>query len=108
MLEAMAALPDALIHATVVRGTVRAIVPDAPPAALAGAVQRLARHARGFSAERLPPVVWPIADAARADRVMSSEMAASERVRDELLRRVKDTFDPMHLLNPGIMGEAIA
>jgi glycolate oxidase FAD binding subunit len=108
MLEAMEALPDALIHATVARGTVRAIVPDAPPAALAGAVQRLARHARGFSAERLPPVVWAIADAARAERAMSSEMAASERVRDELLRRVKDTFDPMHLLNPGIMGEAIA
>ena len=108
MLQAMSALPDALVHATVVRGTVRAIVPNAPPAALAGAVQRLARNARGFSAERLPPVVWPIADAARAERDMSSEMAASERVRDELLRRVKDTFDPMHLLNPGILGEAIA
>lgn len=108
MLEAMTALPDALIHASVGRGTVRAVVPDAPPAALAGAVQRLARHARGFSAERLPPHVWPIADAALAERKMSSERADSERVRDELLRRVKDTYDPMHLLNPGIMGEAIA
>lgn len=108
MLEAMAALPGALIHASVGGGTVRAIVPDAPPAALAGAVQRLARHARGFSAERLPPLVWPIADAAWAERKMSSERADSERVRDELLRRVKDTYDPMHLLNPGIMGEAIS
>lgn len=108
MLEALTALPDALVHASVGRGTVRAIVPDAPPAAFAGAVQRLARHARGFSAERLPSLVWPIADACRAERKMSSEKADSERVRGELLRRVKDTYDPMHLLNPGIMGEAIA
>lgn len=108
MVDAMAALPDVLVHGSVGRGTVRAIVPDAPPAALAGAVQRLARHARGFSAERLPPLVWAIADATWAERPMSGEKADSVRVRNELLRRVKDAYDPLHLLNPGIMGEAIA
>ena len=102
-----AAAPDALVHATVGRGSVRAIVED-PATWPAAAIRTLAAAAPGFVAERLPAALWAEADRARATRVMPDDVAAAERVRHALLRRVKDTYDPMRLLNPGILGEGIA
>jgi glycolate oxidase FAD binding subunit len=108
MREAVAAIPGALVHGSPGRGTVRAILPDAPQSLLEDVLRDLARHSRPFIAERLPPALWPVADKLIARRPVSDETTASHRVRAALMRRVKDTYDPMHLLNPGILGEAIA
>jgi FAD/FMN-containing dehydrogenase len=44
--------------------------------------------------ERLPAGLW-------------AELAPSP-VRDRLSRSVKERFDPAHVLNPGVLGEALA
>jgi glycolate oxidase FAD binding subunit len=83
--------PHTLLHATVARGVVRCIVP------LTEGVTEIVR--RSFStpstvtrgAERLPAELWPLCPA----RMIDSRLA----------RRVKSTFDPSHVLNPGILGE---
>ena len=83
--------PHALLHATVSRGTVRCIIP------LINDVPEILR--RGFSApstttrvaERLPSDLWPLCPA----RMIDSRLA----------QRVKRTFDPARILNPGILGD---
>jgi FAD/FMN-containing dehydrogenase len=87
---------------------VRAILPGPSRAALAQTLSALAHAPRGCTAERLPAELWPEADRLIAARSMPDDEAQSRLVRAALLRRVKDTYDPMHLLNPGILGEAIA
>jgi glycolate oxidase FAD binding subunit len=83
--------PHALVHATVARGMVRCIIP------LINDVPELLR--RGFStpstvtrvAERLPRELWP--------------MCPTRLIDSRLSQRVKSTFDPSYVLNPGILGE---
>lgn len=91
----------ALVHASVGRGVVRVIVPSPPAGELATVLHRLAR-AGTLVIERLPPGVW----SAVADIPLGSR--PDEQGLRTLQRRVKDAYDPMHLLNPGILGEAIA
>lgn len=87
------ALPNALAHASLGRGIVRSIVPyddeDEIAPWLAGVAS--APGARIF--ERLPASSW--------------RMAASGAAGDRLSRRIKQTFDPHGVLNPGILGETI-
>jgi len=83
--------PHALIHAAVARGVVRCIIP------LINDVPEMLR--RGFStpstvtrvAERLPRELWPMCPV----RMMDSRLS----------QRIKSTFDPSYVLNPGILGE---
>jgi hypothetical protein len=83
--------PHALIHATVARGFVRCIIP------LINDVPEMLR--RGFStpstvtriAERLPRELWP--------------MCPTRMIDSRLSQRIKRTFDPSYVLNPGILGE---
>jgi glycolate dehydrogenase FAD-binding subunit len=85
-------LRGVMAHATVGRGIVRVIVPRTDVAALERALWATRVDARIF--ERLPASLWPtLAPSPTADR---------------LSRRVKDSFDPHHLLNPGILGEEAA
>jgi glycolate oxidase FAD binding subunit len=84
--------PGTLLHATAARGVVRCIVPLAN-----GAPEILRRSLSTPStvtrvAERLPADLWPIFPARAIDSRLS--------------RRVKTTFDPSHILNPGILGDA--
>ncbi len=105
---ACAPFADALVHASVARGIVRAIIPNPGSAPLAAAIAGDAAHTReiagvvephatGFAGtcipERLPPWLWG-AVGARA-------------MRDPLSRRVRRAFDPAHVLNPGVLGEEI-
>jgi FAD/FMN-containing dehydrogenase len=97
---ATAPLPHVFLHATIGRGLVRAIVPDAPSSELAGAMERI-RLAGTVAIERFPAALWPaILESPRASE-------PDDAVRQALLRRVKDAYDPMHLLNPGLLGAGI-
>jgi glycolate oxidase FAD binding subunit len=99
-----AAVPEALVHASLGRGTVRAIVPDAANRLDANAIRAVAALP-GAAAERLPAELWPAFDSARESRPRGE---SASRILTALRRRVKDTYDPRHLLNPGILGERIA
>jgi glycolate oxidase FAD binding subunit len=82
-------VPGVLAHATVGRGTVRVIIPAADATALERALWATRIDARIF--ERLPASLWPT--------------LAPPPTADPLSRRIKRSFDPNHLLNPGILGE---
>jgi glycolate oxidase FAD binding subunit len=79
-------------HATLGRGVVRCILPAArageESAALRGIIHEL-RSSGSRIAERLPVPLW---------RELSSPIA------DPLSTRVRETFDPDRVLNPGILG----
>jgi glycolate oxidase FAD binding subunit len=107
---ASAPFPEALVHASVDRGIVRAIIPEPASAPLAAAIARDAaqpldatgerKAPDGTSSftgtcipERLPPWLWGAVGA--------------RGMRDALSRRVRRAFDPSHVLNPGILGEEI-
>ena len=86
--EATAGVLDAMLIASIGRGIVRCVLPgDARDAA-----RRLARCDATVIFERLPADLW-------------SELAPLP-VSDRLSRGVKDRFDPAHVLNPGVLGEA--
>jgi glycolate oxidase FAD binding subunit len=95
--ECCAGSPDALIHASLERGVVRAIIPAADTGTLARVLRIEERPSGGplfrgrRIAERLPAPLW------------SAEPAPE--VTNRLARRVRIAFDPWHLLNPGILGE---
>jgi glycolate oxidase FAD binding subunit len=87
--EATAGATDALLIASVGRGSVRCILPgDAHDAA-----RQLARCDATVIFERLPAELW-------------SEIAPSP-VSDRLSRSVKARFDPSRILNPGLLGEDV-
>jgi hypothetical protein len=96
-IESCAASPEALIHASLERGVVRAIIPATDTGTLARVLHTEGRPSGGRTfegrriAERLPARLW------------SAEPAPG--VTDRLARRVRVAFDPWHLLNPGILGE---
>lgn len=96
-----------LVHATIGRGVVRAIVPEPEARLTPDALQGLA-GSPGFIAERLPAPWWQSVDTARSSRPLPDDALRMARTRDRLQRRIKDAYDPMHLLNPGLFGEAIA
>lgn len=98
---AVAPLPRAFLHASIGRGLVRAILADAPSSELAGAMERL-RLAGTVAIERVPAALWP----ALLEGRLASE--PDDPVRQGLLRRVKDAYDPLHLLNPGLLGAGIS
>lgn len=81
----------ALVHASVGRGIARCIL----PAGDAGSLDRLLAEARRYSGtviyERLPAATWEEAGAAAAA--------------DRLSLGIKAGFDPMNVLNPGILGD---
>lgn len=84
--EAVAGAEGALLIASIGRGIVRCIVPEAAH----DAARRLASCDATVIFERLPAGLW-------------SELAPSP-VNDRLSRSVKDRFDPSHVLNPGLLG----
>lgn len=87
--EAVASAGGSLLIASVGRGIIRCIIPrDAHDAA-----RQLVRCDATVIFERLPADLW-------------SELAPSP-VSDRLSRGVKDRFDPSHVLNPGVLGEAV-
>jgi glycolate oxidase FAD binding subunit len=88
---AVADRPDALLHATVERGVVRCMLPDADAAWLPRLAAALPPNVRRV-AERLPDAAWP--------------SFAPGTANDVLARRLREAFDPARVLNPGILGEA--
>src|SRR5581483_2739985 len=85
------ACPGTLLHARPVRGVVRCIVPrsDASAASLTRLLSGVAMSTR--IGERLPAALW----AAWIPPATSNPLS----------RRIKATFDPSNVLNPGILGE---
>lgn len=81
----------ALAHATVGRGVVRAICPSAIGAPFDAWRSRIGRCEGTHIFERLPAPAWHDVPC---------------RVNDPISRAVRAAFDPAHLLNPGILGEA--
>jgi glycolate oxidase subunit GlcD len=92
------ALPDGtMLHSTPSRGVIRCIVPHHALGELRHAVGRARRHPSApltWIWEKLPADQW-------------SALAPSPVV-TTLARRVRDAFDPAHILNRGIFGEVTA
>ena len=92
-------LPGSWVHASVGRGIARLAAPaSTDPSALAAAFAPGSFSAGGEPGtvifERLPAALWPTL----------SPSALPRGTAGELMRKVKDAYDPHHLLNPGIMG----
>jgi FAD/FMN-containing dehydrogenase len=90
--EATSDAPGALVHATVGRGVVRCILPYDRPEELSHFLKVAASFPGTRIFERLPAAAW------------RSGAAPSAAV-DRLSRGVKRSFDPMNILNPGVLGE---
>ncbi|HVF39351.1 MAG TPA: FAD-binding protein [Gemmatimonadaceae bacterium] len=83
-------IDGAMAHARAGLGMVRCIIPQAH--ATEDLLQRLSQATSGSTViyERLPAAIW--------DRISPSIVG------DRLSQRVKHAFDPLNILNPGIMG----
>jgi glycolate oxidase FAD binding subunit len=91
-LSATRACDGALVHASVVRGVVRAILPTGEATVVRSALAAPFGGTR--IAERLPEELW------------ASWLAGGRgAVHDRLSRGVRAAFDPAHVLNPGILSE---
>jgi glycolate oxidase FAD binding subunit len=98
--------PDALVHAAPLRGVARCIVPDVSTARAGGR-----GHARVGVQERLARALTAPFDGTRIfERVPAGiwRSFAPTAVPDRLSQGVKAAFDPLCLLNPGILGECPA
>ncbi|MDQ6888093.1 MAG: FAD-binding protein [Gemmatimonadota bacterium] len=80
-----------LLHAAVARGVARCIVPATSEGTLDALFHRVEKVTCSRIAERLPPSHW-------------HRMASAAG--DPLSRRTKQSFDPLNILNPGILGES--
>jgi glycolate oxidase FAD binding subunit len=89
--EAAAVAPGALLHASVGRGIARCIIPGSDPDDITPFVAAASNFHGTTIPERLPARSW-------------SAMAWAP-VSDDLSRGVKRSFDPVFILNPGILGE---
>ncbi|MGH7633028.1 MAG: FAD-binding oxidoreductase [Gemmatimonadaceae bacterium] len=78
-----------LMHGTVDRGVVRCIVPAPSPEAVDRAIAACATLPGTVIFERLPDLAWP---------------HVPHALRGRLASRVRQTFDPDGILNPGILG----
>ncbi|MEJ7813297.1 MAG: FAD-binding oxidoreductase [Gemmatimonadaceae bacterium] len=97
----------ALMHATVGRGLVRCVVPPGDDDVLERLTARDASLGGSRMVERVPAHLWHrMAQSLRVPAEGETTRPAAGRWR--LMRGVKDAYDPAHVLNPGIMGEAIA
>lgn len=83
--------PAAFVHATIDSGIARCIVPAGDHEAVEHLLQAAARFDGTVIFERLPEEAW--------------ERAGPPPAADPLSRGVKQRFDPMNVLNPGIFGE---
>ena len=81
----------AFVHATIGRGIARCIIPAADEAAVDRLLDAAARFDGTVIFERLPEIAW----------VRTAQRSGSDR----LSRGIKQRFDPMNVLNPGILGE---
>lgn len=90
--SAAAMAPGTLVHACVVRGIARVIVPTGDGNGLAGALGVLADAPHVVASERLPGEWW--------SRLRPRKMDTP------LNRRVRAAFNPHRLLNPGVLGDA--
>jgi len=79
----------ALMHASIARGTVRCILPSEPPAGV-GNLLSVPNDADTIVFETLPEHLW----------AKLSPSAISDRVS----QGIKRAFDPLDILNPGILG----
>lgn len=88
---------QALVHASIGRGIARCIVPTQR----GGSAERLISAAARFEGtvifERLPAPLW-----ARTRSANATGASGASRLAREVRRR----FDPMNVLNPGILGES--
>jgi FAD/FMN-containing dehydrogenase len=93
---AESALDGAMSHATVARGVVRQVVQAPDEKLLLTAWSEVSRSVTDGRVttvgERLPASAWPL--------------LCPSAVEDRLSRGVRQAFDPDHLLNRGILGEA--
>jgi glycolate oxidase FAD binding subunit len=80
-----------MIHATPARGVIRCIVPPASNAVAALRSAFAAPSAVGRIGERLPAELWAL--------------CCPPATADSISARIKQTFDPRRVLNPGIFGE---
>jgi len=109
--SACAAFPDALLHASLGRGIVRAVIPHCEPAPRAAAIAEEAGWARRDSASGWESATRPgqdvFAGTCVAERLPAWLWGAAggDAMRDRLSRRVRRAFDPIHVLNRGILGE---
>jgi len=87
---------QAFVHASIGRGIARCVVPTTE----LGAAERLIDAATRFDGtvifERLPAELWPRT---------RGERTTSESGTERLARGIRNRFDPMSVLNPGILGE---
>jgi glycolate oxidase FAD binding subunit len=88
---ASANAPGALVHASPERGVVRCIVPYDEPAELDPLLARARTAAFTRIVERVPASEW------------TSTLAPSA-VSDRLSLGIKRSYDPMNILNPGLLG----
>jgi len=82
----------ALMHASVARGTVRCILPAEPPADVVSLLSA-PNEAETIVFETLPEDLW----------AKLSPTAISDRVS----QGIKRAFDPLDILNPGILGPSL-
>jgi hypothetical protein len=91
MRQAVSDAPGALVHASVSRGIVRGMIPYDRDDELAPFLASVGRFTGMRVFERLPAQMWAA--------------TAPSPVNDRLSRAVKRSYDPMNILNPGILGE---
>jgi glycolate oxidase FAD binding subunit len=87
---------DALAHASIGRGVARCITPIESNESGERLVAAAARFDGTVIFERLPTELWPRTRA---------ENSTGESGTERLARGMRSSFDPMRVLNPGILGE---
>jgi glycolate oxidase FAD binding subunit len=87
---------DAFVHASIGRGVARCIIPGGSDESGERLIEAAARFEGTVIFERLPAELWP-----RTRAAYSTGESGTER----LAREIRNRFDPMHVLNPGILGE---